>query len=179
MPIAIANRYARALADVVSQKGDYRQVRQVLENFAAVYGESAELREVFDTPALPLTEKLKVLTAIMGKMGTTSITTNFLSVLGQNYRMNLLEEICLAFHKLANDRLGVVEVKVVSAAGLSEAEQQALRAKFIDLTGKEVEFDFHLDRELLGGVLAQIGSTVYDGSVRGQLDRIRERLTEQ
>ena len=100
-------------------------------------------------------------------------------MLGQNYRMNLLEEICRAFHKLANDRLGVVEVKVVSAAGLSETERQALRARFIDLTGKEVEFDFRLDRELLGGVLAQIGSTVYDGSVRGQLDRIRERLTGQ
>ena len=112
MPSAIANRYARALVDVVSQKGDYRQVRQELESFAAVYSESAELREVFDTPALPLTEKLKVLAAITGKMGTTSITTNFLSVLGQNYRMNLLEEICRAFHKLANDRLGVVEVKM-------------------------------------------------------------------
>src|SRR5690348_4928973 len=115
MPIALANRYARALIDVVSQTGDYRQVRQELVNFAAVYRESAELREVFDTPALALTEKLKVLEAITRKMGTTSITTNFLSVLGQNYRMNLLEEICRAFHKLANERLGVVEVKVVSA----------------------------------------------------------------
>src|SRR5437879_8405154 len=93
MPIAIANRYARALVDVVSQKGDYRQVRQELVNFAAVYSESAELHEVFDTPALPLTEKLKILTAITVKMGKTSITTTFMRVLGQHYRLNLMEDI--------------------------------------------------------------------------------------
>src|SRR5438046_9629022 len=78
MPIAIANRYARALADVVSQKGDYRQVRQELENYAAVYGESAELREVFDPPAVPLTENLQLPTAITVQMGTTSTNNHVL-----------------------------------------------------------------------------------------------------
>jgi F-type H+-transporting ATPase subunit delta len=177
--MAVANRYARALADVVGERGDYRKIKQEVEDFAAVYRASPELREVFDTPALPLTEKAKVLEAVTRRLGTTSITANFLRVLVVNYRMEALGEIGRAFHKLANARLGVVEVKVVSAAGLSEAERQALRARFIELTGKQVEFDFHLDPELLGGILAQVGSTVYDGSVRGQLQRIRQRLTEQ
>ncbi len=180
MAIAVANRYARALADVVeSQKGDYNQVLRELEDFWASYRDAAELREVFDTPALALAEKLKVLTAITTRLATSHVTANFFRVLVTNYRLGLLGEISLAFHKISNERMGVVEVKIVSAGGLSEEQQQAMRARFSQLTGKQVEFDFHLDQELLGGIVAQIGSTVYDGSVRGQLDRIRQRLTEQ
>jgi F-type H+-transporting ATPase subunit delta len=180
MAIAVANRYARALADVVaSQNGDYRRVLRELEDFAAAGRESAELREVFDTPALPLAEKLKVLEAIASRLGASPVAVNFLRVLVTHYRTRLLEEICLAFRKISNERMGVVEVKIVSAGGLTEAAQRALRSRFAELTGKQVEFDVRLDRELLGGIVAQIGSRVYDGSVRGQLDHIRQLLTEK
>ena len=180
MAIAVANRYARALADVVaSQQGDYARVLRELEAFTAVYRENAELREVFDTPAVPLDRKLKVVEAIAARLATAPVTANFFRVLVTNYRLALLAEIRVAFHRISNERMGVVEVKVVSAGGLTETEQQAMRARFSELTGRQVEFDFHLDQKLLGGIVAQIGSTVYDGSVRGQLDRIRQRLTEQ
>ena len=179
MAMAVANRYARALADVVSQAGDFRVVLSELENFLALYRESADLREVFDTPAIPLPKKVKVLQAILAQMGASKVTASFLQVLVTNYRIGLLGEIAPAFLTLANDRLGVVQVKVFSATRLSDAEQQTLRARFEVVTKKQVDMEFGLDGELLGGILAQIQSTIYDGSVRGQLDRIREQLMER
>ncbi len=179
MSMAIANRYARALADVVGRTGDYRRALRELEDFDAVYRESAELREVLETPAVPLPQKIKVLEAILGRLGISSAISNFFRVLVAHYRMRLLGEICRAFLKTVNDRLGVLWVKIFAASDISEAEQQALRARFAELTRKQVELEFHLDPELLGGILAQVESTVYDGSIRGNLQRIRQQLTAQ
>jgi F-type H+-transporting ATPase subunit delta len=176
MPLAVANRYARALADVVARTADYRQVLQDLEAFHAAYGESAELRELCASPALPLPEKLKVVEAIAVRLNASPITVNFLRVLLTNYRMPLLGEAVGAFRKIANDRLGIVQVAVYSAADLSEAERDTLRGRFREMTGKDVVLEFHVQRELVGGIRAQIGSTVYDGTVRGHLERIREGL---
>ena len=178
MAMAVSNRYARALAEVVSQGGDFRVVLGELENFLATYQESGDLREVFDTPAIPLPKKIKVLEAILGRIGVSKVAASFLRVLVTNYRISLLGEIAPAFLKIANDRLGVVQVKVLSATSLSDAEQEALRARFQEVTRKQVDMEFGLDGELLGGILAQIQSTIYDGSVRGHLERIREQLME-
>jgi len=175
--IAIANRYARALADVVGRTDDYRKVLQELEDFAGAYKTSGELREVLTTPAVTLPQKHAVLATILARLGVSLVTTNFLRVLAGNYRLNLLDEVIQAYLKIANDRLGIVRVEISSAADLSAAEQEALRARFQMLTQKQVEVELRVEKGLLGGILAQIGSTVYDGSVRGHLQRIRERLT--
>ena len=179
MPMVIANRYARALADVVAASRDYRKVLAELEDFERAYRENPELREVFVSPAVALPQKLKVLDAIGQRLGESPVTLNFLRVLLANYRMPLLEEVVQAFHRIANDRMGVVQVIISSASDLSEAEREALASRFRELTRKQVELEFRIDSELLGGILAQIGSTVYDGSVRGNLARIREQLTAQ
>lgn len=177
MAIAVSNRYARALADVVSESGaDYRGMLRELQSFAVVYQQSGDLREVLETPAVAVEQKIKVVNAIAKRLGASKLAGNFLRVLVRNYRIRLLEEICAAFLRIANERLGVVQVRVFSATSLSPAEQQTLRDRFGAVTRKQVEMEFQLDTELLGGVLAQIQSTVYDGSVRGQLDRIREEL---
>ena len=176
MSRVVASRYARALADVAGPKGDFRAVEREIADFAAVYRESAELREILETPAVPLEGKMNVLEAILARMGASQTTSNFLHVLVSNFRVSLLDEILEAFSKIVNDRLGVVEVKIYSATGLSEDIRHGLREKFEQVTRKRVEMDFHLDEKLLGGILAQVRSTVYDGSVRGHLDRIREKL---
>ncbi len=176
MSLAVANRYARALADVVAPTGKYDQVLQELESFLAAYGESAELRELCTTPAIPLVEKLKVVAAIVARLGLSPVTGNFLRVLLANYRMPLLEEAVTAFRKVVHDRMGIVEVKVYAAAELSDADRERLRGRFRALTQKNVEMEFHVQHELVAGIRAQIGSTVYDGSVRGRLERIREGL---
>ena len=176
MPMVIANRYSRALADVVAARGDYRAVLEELQNFENAYRESAELREVFASPAVELPQKMKVLEAIGQKLGLSLVTLNFLRVLLNNYRMPLLEETVRSFRQLAYERLGVVQVTISSASELSEEEKESVAARFQELTGKQVELEFRTERRLLGGMLAQIGSTVYDGSVQGNLARIREQL---
>ncbi len=177
MATAIASRYARALADVVGRSGEYRGALADLEAFAAVCRESGELRDVMKTPAIPLEDKTRVLEAILTRLGTSSIVSNFFHVLLANYRLPVLEEIAQAFEKIAMERLGVARVEISSAVELSEAERRTLVACFAAVTQRRVEAEFEVDPGLLGGVTAQIGSTVYDGSVRGQLQRLRERLT--
>jgi F-type H+-transporting ATPase subunit delta len=177
--MVVANRYARALADVLAATGEYRRVLQELEDFHAAYRESAELREMCETPAVPLAAKTKVLEAIITKLGAAPVTLNFLRVLLAHYRLPLLEEVIAAFRKIAYDRLGIAQIKISSAADLSEADEELLRARFRELTHKQAELEFRVERQLVGGIVAQVGSTVYDGSVRGQLQRIRQRLTSR
>jgi len=174
--MAIANRYARALADAVAASGEYRKVLSELEDFERAYRESKELRELFDSPAVTLPEKVKILEAIGQRLGESPLSLNFLRVLLANYRMPLLEEAVQAYRTIANDRQGIVQITITSAADLSAGERDSVAARFRQLTGKQVELDFRVDNGLVGGMLAQIGSTVYDGSVRGSLARIREQL---
>ena len=176
MPTVVANRYARALADVVGSTANYRQVLSELEDFSAAYHQSLELREVCETPAVAMPQKLSVLEALAGRMGSSHVTLNFLRVLMTHYRFPLLGEILQAFRNLAYARLGIVRVKISSASDLSNEERETLRGRFNQLTQKQSELEFHLDGDLIGGLVAQIGSTVYDGSIRGHLDRIRETL---
>jgi F-type H+-transporting ATPase subunit delta len=179
MPTVVANRYARALADVVAATGNYRQVLEELEDFAVAYRESAELREIFDTPTVVLAEKLGVLEAIARRLGSSHVTLNFLRVLLSHYRLPLLEEVIQSFRNVSYARLGIAQVKISSAADLTNQERELLRTRFNELTRQQSELEFHLDRDLIGGVVAQIGSTVYDGSIRGHLDHIREQLLAQ
>ena len=176
MPTVIASRYARALADAVGAGGDYSATLKELEDFVGAWRESSELREVLVSPAVSPEQKRKILDAILGRLGTSVTTSNFLRVLLSHYRIELLEDVVQAFGKVVNARLGVIEVQISYAHGLSSEEQDALRSRFQELTGKKVEMEFRRDDSLLGGVQARIGSTIYDGSVSGQLERLRARL---
>ena len=179
MPTVISNRYARALADVVAAGNNYRQVLEELEAFAAVYAGSVELREVCETPAVALAQKVSVIDAIAQRLGSSRVTLNFLRVLASHHRLPLLDEVIQAFRKVAYARMGIVEVKISSAARLTDRERELLHARFDGLMRRQSELQFHVDENLIGGIVAQIGSTVYDGSIRGRLDRIREELMKQ
>ena len=177
MSMAIASRYARALADVLGAQGDFGAMQQELEDFAGVWRESDDLRQVLTSPTIPVEQKRSVLDAIIQKLGLSVTAGNFLRVLLVNYRISLLEEVLEAFQKAANERLGIVEVHVSYAQDLTHGEQEALRKKFAELTGKRVEMKFRREEKLLGGIQARVGSTIYDGSAQGYLDRLRGQLT--
>ena len=177
MSMAIANRYARALAEVLGPQGDFGAMQQELEDFAGVWRESDDLRQVLDAPTIPLEQKRRVLDTIIQRLGLSVTAGNFLRVLLVNYRLQLLEQVLQAFRETANERLGVVEVQVLCAQDLTPEEQQALQVRFAELTGKRVEIKFRRDEKLLGGIQARVGSTIYDGSVQGYLDRLRGQLT--
>lgn len=176
MSMAIANRYAQALADVVGPDGDYGAMSKELQDFANVWRGSEDLRQVLISPTIPLEQKRSVLETILGRLGTSKAAGNFLRILLVNYRMPLLEEMLQAFQKVANARLGIVEVQVLYAQELTADEQEALRVKFAELTGKKVEMKFCHEEKLIGGVQARVGSTIYDGSAQGYLERLRGQL---
>lgn len=176
MPEAIAQRYARALAEVVGPQGDFAKASKDIETFAEVYRESAELREAFESPAVKPVQKQGVLNALLTRLGTSPIAGNFLRVLVDHYRINILEEICVDFQTIANDSLGVAKMVVTSAVPLNESERDTLVERFHELTRRRVEIDYDVDTSLVGGVVAQIKSVIYDGSVRGTLLRMRETI---
>lgn len=177
MSMAIASRYARALAEVLGVQGDFGAMQRELEDFAGVWRESDDLRQVLTSPTIAVEQKRAVLDAVIEKLELSVTAGNFLRILLVNYRISLLEEVLGAFQKAANERLGIVEVQVSYAQDLTPDEQEALRRKFAELTGKKVEMKFRREEKLLGGIQARVGSTIYDGSAQGYLDRLRGQLT--
>lgn len=173
---AIAQRYAGALVDVAVRMGKTEEVRGELADFAALLKQSAELRNFLATPGVGRTHKQAVIEQLLARTGGGKMLRNFLFVLVDNRRAGLLPEIAEAFQEQLHARLGIAEAQVTSAKALSDAEKAALTAKLSKLTGKRVEARYALDETLIGGTVVRIGSTIYDGSVRQQLSRMREKL---
>lgn len=179
MQTAVASRYARALADAVLAPGsatDARAAVTELKGFQSLIESSPELRNVLLSPAVPAGRKRAVAGALAGRSGVSRLVRNFLFVLIDHRRVPVLSEAIAAFEAHIDERLGVVRADIASAAPLTAGQQEQVRGELAHLTGKQVRCDFKVDPGLLGGVVARIGSTIYDGSVRGQLDSLRSQL---
>lgn len=175
---AVASRYARAFADVVaSQKLEPAKVREELSALAQVVESSAELRRVWQSPAIPGDEKRKLLDAIVERAGVSRWVRNFFAVLIDQRRIGMLAVIVGQFGQEMNSRLGIAEAEVSSSRALREDEKRHLETEVEKLTGKKVRARYSENPALLGGAVVRIGSTIYDGSVRGQLRRIKEQLS--
>lgn len=175
----LADRYADALADVAIQKDLVAQVRQELADFLATVRQSPDLSLLLEHPAVQRASKRAVVTALAAKMGASQILRNFLCVVVDRGRTKLLPEIQVAFDKQIDERRGIVRAEVSSAHELANQEKAELRAALTKLTGKQVEAEYRLDPNLLAGTVVRIGSTIYDGSVRTQLERLREQLASE
>lgn len=175
---AIARRYATALADVTIANGEARQVQEELSAWELMMQGNAQLLEVFSNPTIPYDQKRKVLSALITRARVRSTTANFLQVLLQNHRLAELSEVNRVFAQVLDERAGVVSAEVTTARPVPEASQEALRVKLAALTGKNVRLSFATDEDLIGGIVTRIGSTIYDGSVRNQLQQVKERLTK-
>ena len=175
----LADRYADALADVAIQKQLIAQVRQELADFLATVRQSPDLSLLLEHPAVQRANKRAVVTALAAKMGASQTLRNFLCVVVDRGRIRLLPEIQIAFDKQLDERRGIVRAEVSSAKELPAPEKTELRAALTKLTGKQVEAEYRLDANLLAGTVVRIGSTIYDGSVRTQLERLREQLASE
>lgn len=174
---AFALRYARALADVIAEAHlSYEDVKQQLHDFTMAWHEAADLREVFLDPSFPLPDKITILDRLNGKMMLAPQVRNFIAVLLHHDRMDAYEEILGEFRKEMNSRLGISEVEITSARDLDEDERQELIRQMGELVHGKVEATFREDRTLIGGVIVRVGSTVYDGSVRGRLAVLEKEL---
>jgi F-type H+-transporting ATPase subunit delta len=172
----VARRYAAALADVVVARGEARQVQEELSAWETMIQQSAQLQEVFSNPTIPYDQKQKVLSALITRTRLRPLTANFLQVLLQNQRLTELGEVNKRFAQILDERSGIVSAQVTTARPVPEGSQAALRKKLMALTGKEVRLSFATDEELIGGLVTRIGSTIYDGSVRTQLQQVKEKM---
>jgi F-type H+-transporting ATPase subunit delta len=173
---AVARRYAVALAEVVSSRGEAQEVREELAAWDELIRANPQLLEIFRHPTIPYEQKRRVLEELIGRTRPRPATANFLKVLLQNHRLAELGEISAHFAQELDRRSGVVTAQVTTARPLPADAQEALRARLGELTGSRVRLQFEVDDELIGGVVTRIGSTLYDGSVRGRLQRIKQRM---
>jgi len=174
---AVASRYARALVDVViDEKIDPTTAIQQVNDLVAAVVESEPLRMVWESPAVPSEQKRSLLDAIVARAGTIRPIRNFFAILIDHGRIPMMAQIARQFETELNTRLGFVEADVTSSRPLSDNEKRDLEAQVANITGKKVRAKYDTQPELLGGALVRVGSTIYDGSVRGQLQRLKEQL---
>ena len=182
MASAVANRYARALVDSVTASGSTVKPEDAVGQLKAVsdmIAASAELRTALLTPAIQNSRKRAVIGRLLEQMSVSGLIRNFIYVIIDHRRIGMIGEMCEAFELLVDERLGFARAEVSSASALDARRSASLEAELSRLTGKRMRLRFSVDSSLLGGVVARIGSTVYDGSVRGELQQLRRQLTEQ
>lgn len=172
----VARRYALALADVVAQSPEAETVRTELKQWETMMTANADLMNAFRNPAINHAVKEKVLENLLEKAKPSRTTANFLRVLLRNNRLTEITKINERFAAVLGERSGAVAAKVVSARPLSVEEQAELQNNLRRLTGKNVSLNFDIDQSIIGGVVTKIGSTVYDGSVRTQLENLKEQM---
>ena len=179
---AVAKRYAEALADVVTAAGSALRPQDAvseLGSFEATLRSSGELYHALVSPAVPSSRKRAAVGRIAGVLGLSPITRNFLFVLIDHRRIPELAQILQTFELVLDERLGFARAEITSARELSETQRSALSGKLEQLTGKRIRMRFAVNESLIGGVVARIGSTVYDGSLRGQLSLLGRRLSAE
>ena len=175
---SVASTYARAFADVVmSAHLDANRAVGGLREIVRLLDESADLRRVWENPAVPAEQKRHLLDAIVQREGIERQVRNLIAVLIDHRRMPFLPRIIEQLEKELDARLGFAEAQISSARELSDVEKRTLESQMEKTTGKKVRARYALDSSLLGGAVVRVGSTIYDGSVKGQLERIREAIS--
>ena len=175
---SVTSTYARAFADVVfDQRLDPAKTLQEAQSLAQLVASSRELREVWEAPSIPAEQKRALLDAIVARADLSRSLRNFVAVLIDHRRIKFLDPITREFERELNRRMSFVEAQIVSARELGLPERSALEAQVAKLTGQKVRARYSQDGSILGGAIVKIGSTIYDGSVKGQLERIREAIS--
>jgi len=175
---AFVSRYAAAFAGVVNDaKLDTAAVDRQFADFLATWDGSPELRTFFVNPAIPAAQKVGILDKLNAKMGLAKPLRNLIAVLIDHGRIGHVTEVAAAYRRILQEQLGIRPAEIVTARELSPPERDKLVAEVARLAGSRVEASFKLDPSVLGGAVVRIGSTIYDGSVRGRLERLRETLT--
>ena len=174
---AVAGRYARAFADVITAKKlDGDQTARELDDMAAMISENQELRNIFQNPAVEHKQKLALLDAVIKAAGGSGLLRNFLAVLIDHNHIGQMKEIARMFRRELDDRTGIADAQVSSARELTASEKKDLEKQLVAVTGRKVRATYGQDASLLGGAIVRVGSTIYDGSVRGQLEKIRQQI---
>lgn len=174
---AFVSQYSRAFADVVtSAKLDTAAIDRQIADFLGTWDGSAQLRDVFENPAITAEQKIAVVDKMNAQLGMARELRNFVAVLIKNDRIAHVHAVMAAYRAELQERQGIRQAEIVTARELSDAERQELLAGVGQLAGARIQPTFKLDKSILGGTVVRIGSTVYDGSVRGRLQRLKDVL---
>jgi F-type H+-transporting ATPase subunit delta len=169
-------RYARALFALARDDGKIAEVRAELARLGDLLEENPELRDVLMQPLHPAAVRRKVLDAVAESLGASTLLRHFYAYLIDQRRLVAYREIEAEFERLADEAAGRVQARVVSAQPLSDAQRERLARALAARAGRAVELDVRVDPELVGGLVAQLGDIVYDGSVQTQLAQLRHAL---
>ena len=172
----VSRRYAKALSEVAAERGVLESVGRDLDTIAGLFKQNREATSFFANPGIPLADKRRVLQSLAERAGIQPLSANFLGLILEKKRLPHLPEIVLAYEELTDERLNRARATVTSATPLPAPTLEGLRARLGMAIGKEIYLEARVDSEIMGGVVAQVGSTIYDGSLRTQLRRMREQL---
>jgi len=176
---SIAKRYARAFFDIAAEERKYEVLYEELGRFASLVEKNEGLREFLANPIFDQVEKRAVVDQIIGKVGISPLTANFLRLMTDKRRIGVLSEVRDCYRELMDRALSKARVRVRTAYPLSDELSGRLCERLEQMTGKKVEMTVEEDTALLGGIVVQVGDTLYDGSVRTQLNNIRNLLGEE
>jgi F-type H+-transporting ATPase subunit delta len=172
----VARRYASALADVVIERHEEREVQKEIEFWASMIDSNPQLKEVFANPTVAYEKKRTVLEELISRTRVRETTTSFLRVLLRNQRLAQLPEVSARFGQVLDVRAGVVAAEITTARPIPEDLKKTLHDTLASATGRTVRLTFATDEAIIGGLIARIGSTVFDGSVENNLERLADGL---
>lgn len=173
----VARRYAMALADVAIERREEREVQNELGQWAKMIEAHPQLKEVFANPTIIYDHKRKLLEDLIARTDVRETTSSFLRVLLKNQRLSQLRDIVDRFGLVLDERGGLVAAHVTTARPLPEDLRNSLHETLVAATGRKVRLSFTTDESMIGGLVARIGSTIFDGSVQSQLDRLANEMT--
>lgn len=173
---SLARRYARAILDVGQDKGIAEKLAAEVADLAASYAGSRDLAEALGNPVFPRAQRRAVLEAVLARAGVSTETRNFSLLLLDRERIGALPAIARELGVMLDEKLGRVRAKLTSARPLGPEQVAQIQAQLERASGKKLILESAEDPALLGGVVAQLGDLVYDGSVRSQLDQMREQI---
>ena len=173
-----ATRYARALFDVAAKEGDVQQAGRDLKGFATLVAGNEMLQRTLTNPAIPSARKRGVIEQLLQHApGISPIVAKLLLMLADRDRLILLPDLAAAYDTRLMENARVVRAQLTTAIELPADRVTALQQGLARATGREVHMETRVDPSIIGGAVARIGSTVYDGSVTTQLQKVKERLT--
>lgn len=172
----IARRYATALAEVAIERHEEAKVHEEIDQWSTLIDQNALLSEVLSNPTVPYDQKRNVLEELITRTRVSETSASFLRVLLRNQRIAQIKYVSERLGQVLDERRGVVAAKVTTARPLSEDLKAALMETMSTVAGRNVRLSFSTDEAIIGGVVTQIGSTIFDGSVQGQLERLANKF---
>ncbi len=173
-----AIRYAKALFDVTLKEGGLEQAERDLSAFADLFEKNVELKKALVNPAIPVTAKRRVMDELIARAKLLGPLAKLLALLADRDRLELLPELAAAYRDRLMEHQNVVRAEIVTAAPIGEDRIASMQKQLAGVTGSTVTMTSRVDPAILGGVVAKIGSTVYDGSIAAQLAKLKETLTQ-